>query len=247
VRFLGTALPPDSFMFAVTNQRGTRRKFEMGVLKARSHRRNPPDAHTIAHFRRHGFGYMGLRFIATDVVRENNATYRLTYKELRKDSTKMGSGSPEFLLLFFKLPTDRSNGYADEPVTKDADAYTLARWQIDADALWRSSGDRWTDIARMRTLNGEQSRRGLENHICPLQFDIVDRAIRLYSNPGDLVLDPFAGLGTVPMRAVALGRPGTAIELNEDYWRQAVRYCGEAASERAVPGLFDFLDAEAAA
>jgi DNA modification methylase len=269
----------------------------------------PFHADTIAHFRRHGFGYMGLRFIATDVVRENNATYRLTYKELRKDSTKMGSGSPEFLLLFFKLPTDRSNGYADEPVTKDADAYTLARWQIDADALWRSSGDRpitaaemglmtpdalakffpawsvqdvydheahvaigealaarkalpktfsvlkpgtvrddvWTDIARMRTLNGEQSRRGLENHICPLQFDIVDRAIRLYSNPGDLVLDPFAGLGTVPMRAVALGRRGAGIELNEDYWRQAVRYCGEAASERAVPGLFDFLDAEAAA
>jgi hypothetical protein len=54
----------------------------------------------------------------------------------------MGCGSPEFLLLFFKLPTDRSNGYADEPVTKDADEYSLARWQIDADALWRSSGDR---------------------------------------------------------------------------------------------------------
>jgi DNA modification methylase len=263
----------------------------------------PFHADTIAHFRRHGFGYMGLRFIATDVVRENNATYRLTYKELRKDSTKMGSGSPEFLLLFFKLPTDRSNGYADEPVTKDADAYSLGpladrrrracggraatgrsprpNWRLmtpDALAKFFPPGrsrtftttkrmspigealaarkalpktfsvlkpgtvrdDVWTDIARMRTLNGEQSRRGLENHICPLQFDIVDRAIRLYSNPGDLVLDPFAGLGTVPMRAVALGRRGTAIELNEDYWRQAVRYCGEAASERAVPGLFDF-------
>jgi DNA modification methylase len=268
----------------------------------------PFHADTIAHFRRHGWGYMGLRFIATDVVRENNQTYRLTYKELRKDGTKMGCGSPEYLLLFFKLPTDRSNGYADVPVSKDADEYSLARWQIDADALWRSSGDRpltaaelalmppdalarafpawsvqdvydheahvavgeslaarealpktfsvlkpgtcrpdvWTDVARMLTLNGEQSRRGLENHICPLQFDIVDRAIRLYSNPGELVLDPFAGLGTVPMRAVKLGRRGAGIELNGDYWRDAVRYCREAERERATPSLFDLIQAEAA-
>jgi hypothetical protein len=65
------------------------------------------------------------------------------------------------------------------------------------------------------TLNSEQSRRRVEAHICPLQFDIVDRAIRLYSNPGDLVFDPFAGLGTVPMRAVKLGRRGYGVELNE--------------------------------
>jgi DNA modification methylase len=268
----------------------------------------PFHADTIAHFRRHGFGYMGLRFIATDVVRENNQTYRLTYKELKKDSTKMGSGSPEFLLLFFKLPTDRSNGYADEPVTKDPSLYSLARWQIDADALWRSSGNRpvtaaelalmppdalarafpawsvqdvydhddhvavgegleerralprtfsvlkpgtcrddvWTDVARMQTLNGEQTRRGLENHICPLQFDIVDRAVRLYSNPGDLILDPFAGLGTVPMRAVLAGRRGYGVELNPDYFRDALHYCSEAERQRATPSLFDLLDAEAA-
>jgi DNA modification methylase len=263
----------------------------------------PFHADTIANFRRHGFGYMGLRFIHTDVVRENNQTYRLTYKELRKDATKMGCGSPEFLLLFFKLPTDRSNGYADVPVTHDADEYSLARWQIDADALWRSCGDRpltteelalmgpdrlartfpawsvqdvynhedhvaigealaarealpktfaalkpgavrsdvWTDIARMQTLNGEQTRRGLENHICPLQFDIVDRAVRLYSNPGDLVFDPFAGLGTVPMRALKLGRRGLGVELNSDYFRDALRYLRECEAERAVPSLFDLL------
>jgi hypothetical protein len=240
----------------------------------------PFHAETIAHFRKHGWGYMGLRFISTDVVRENNQTYRLTYKELRKDSSKMGCGSPEFLLLFFKLPTDLSNGYADVPVTKTVDEYSLARWQIDADSLWRSSGNRpltaaelglmqpdtlarmfpawcvqdvydheahvevgealeqrqalpktfaalkpgsvrpdvWTDIARMQTLNGEQSRRGLEHHICPIQFDIVDRSVRLYSNPGDLVFDPFMGLGTVPMRALKLGRRGAGVELAQKIW-----------------------------
>ncbi|WP_252234334.1 DNA methyltransferase, partial [Clostridium sp. CMCC3676] len=65
-----------------------------------------------------------------------------------------------------------------------------------------------------QTLNGEQTKRRLENHICPLQFDIVDRCVRLYSNPGDLVLDPFGGLMTVPVRALKLGRRGYGIELN---------------------------------
>jgi DNA modification methylase len=252
---------------------------------------------TIRHFQRHGFAYAGLRFISTDVVRENNQTYRLTYKQLKKDSTTMGAGSPEFLLLFFKLPTDHGNGYADEPVTKDPADYSLARWQIDADALWRSSGDRpltaadlagmrpevlakmlpaWsvqdvydhedhvaigealaarnalpktfsvlragscrddvdTDVARMLTLNSQQARRRVEQHICPLQFDIVDRAIRLYSNPGELVFDPFMGLGTVPYRAMKLGRRGAGVELNPTSFADAVHYLREAEAERAVP------------
>jgi hypothetical protein len=60
-------------------------------------------------------------------------------------------------------------------------------------------GEVWTDIVRMRTLNADQSLGGREKHVCPLQIDIVDRVIRLYSNKGDLVFDPFAGLGTVPV------------------------------------------------
>jgi hypothetical protein len=243
---------------------------------------------------------------ATDVVRENNQTYRLTYKQLKKDSSTMGSGSPEFLLLFFKLPTDRANGYADVPVTKDPAEYSLARWQIDADALWRSSGDRmltaedlgamrpeqlarmlpaWsvqdvydheahvgigeslaarnalpktfsvlkpgtchpdvdTDVARMLTLNSQQQRRRVEQHICPLQFDIVDRAIRLYSNPGELVFDPFMGLGTVPYRAILQGRRGAGVELDPKSYGDAVHYLREAEADRAVPSLFDLIEAE---
>jgi DNA modification methylase len=62
--------------------------------------------------------------------------------------------------------------------------------------------DVWHDVNRMLTLNGEQTQRGLENHICPLQFDIVDRLINRYTNKGELVFDPFGGLFTVPYRAI---------------------------------------------
>lgn len=97
---------------------------------------------TVFHFIKHGFQYMGRITVVTDVVRENNQTYRLGWTEQCKDGTKMGVGCPEYVLLFRKLPTDTSRAYADEPVTKSKDEYTRAQWQIDAHAFWRSSGNR---------------------------------------------------------------------------------------------------------
>ncbi len=96
----------------------------------------------ISHYMKHGFQYFGLITVATDVVRENNQTYRLGWSEQCKDGTKMGVGCPEYILLFRKLPTDRSKAYADIPVDKPKTKYTRAQWQIDAHALWRSSGNR---------------------------------------------------------------------------------------------------------
>jgi len=270
---------------------------------------DPFHADCIAHYRKHGFHLLAVRPIETDVVRENNQTYRLGYSEMRKDATKMGSGCPEYVLFFRKAQTDLSRGYADDPVTKAISDYSLARWQVDAAAYWRSSGDRfvtldelagltpeamtrafrarnggmvydyeahvalaeqlasanrlpktyaslpmespsgdvWTDVVRMRTLNADQSLGGREKHVCPLQIDVVDRVIRLYSAKGDLVFDPFAGLGTVPARAVSLGRRGYGAELNEQYWRDSLRYLRAAEMEAKQPTLFDVLDAEARA
>jgi hypothetical protein len=105
----------------------------------------------------------------------------------------------------------------------------------------------WSDVTRMRTLNNEQSRRREENHICPLQFDIVDRAIHRYTNPGELVYDPFGGLMTVPYRAIALGRRGYGCELNPEYFECGRRYCYEAEYKRSAPTLFDLSEFEAAA
>ena len=102
----------------------------------------PFHAQCIMHYMKHGFQYFGMITVVTDVVRENNQTYRLGWTEQCKDGTKMGVGCPEYILLFRKLPTDRSTAYADVPVSKTKEEYTRAQWQIDAHGFWRASGDR---------------------------------------------------------------------------------------------------------
>ena len=102
--------------------------------------------------------------------------------------------------------------------------------------------DVWDDINRMRTLNTEQKRKDLQMHVCPLQIDIVDRIINRYSNPGEIVFDPFAGLFTVPVEALKLGRKGWGVELNADYFRDGVGYLQAAQAKRDMPTLFDFIE-----
>ena len=98
---------------------------------------------TVAHFIKHGFFLMGKITVTTDVVRENNQTYRLGWTEQCKDATKMGVGMPEYVLLFRKAPTQMDNAYADEPVTKDKKDYDISTWQLDAHSYYRSDGDRF--------------------------------------------------------------------------------------------------------
>ena len=266
----------------------------------------PFHADCISHYMKHGFQYFGMITVVTDVVRENNQTYRLGWTEQCKDGSKMGVGCPEYILLFRKLPTDRSTAYADTPVEKSKEEYTRAQWQIDAHAYWRSSGDRliskdelenigvdnlqkvyrqysrenvysyeehvalakkldengklpaifmvvapgswnqlevWDDINRMKTLNTQQSNRRKQMHVCPLQIDIVERIINRYSNEGDLVYDPFGGLGTVPMTAIKMNRRGYMCELNSDYFRDAIGYLQAAQDNREAPTLFDYIEA----
>jgi DNA modification methylase len=239
---------------------------------------------TVAAFRKHGFLYEGRRTIVTDVVRENNSTYRLGWGEMCKDATKMGCGLPEYLLLFRKTPSETTNAYADEPVQHTKEQFTRARWQVDAHSFWRSDGhtvepynyeehiarleakdaagalpstffaeppssdnpDVWDDVTFMRCLNANQMASGKQKHICPLPLDIVERTIELYSQPGDLVLEPFMGIGTVPVVAIKKGRLAYGIELNSEYFASAVRYCREAEVEFCAPRLFDDLEVMAA-
>ncbi|HEX6926789.1 MAG TPA: DNA methyltransferase [Longimicrobiaceae bacterium] len=276
---------------------------------------NPVSDDCIRHFRKHGFAFMARKTIVTDVVRENNQTYRLGWTEQCKDGTKMGAGLPEYVLLFRKPPSDRSNSYADRPVvkqkkfaTKDGwenpDGYSRARWQIDAHGFARSNGNRllrpedleglpadqvfqifrahnythvydfehhvrigealelrgqlpptfmllqpqswhpdvWSDVVRMRTLNTMQAAKGQEQHLCPMPLDLVERLIVQFSMPGELVFDPFAGLGTVPYVAIQQGRRGRGHELNHRYWIDAVNYCRAAEEKMSMPTLFDVLE-----
>jgi hypothetical protein len=111
------------------------------------------------HLERHGFICCGRITIVTDVVRENNQTYRLGWTEKCKDGTKMGVGSPEYILLFRKLPTDTSRAYADTPVVKSKQQYTRSRWQFDASPFWRSNGDRFLNPEEIRRLPQEVLRQ----------------------------------------------------------------------------------------
>lgn len=100
------------------------------------------------------------------------------------------------------------------------------------------------DVARMRTMNMFQAQTGREGHFCPIQFDIVDRVINMASMEGETVLDPFAGLGTVPCRALLLKRRGLGIELSEKYFKDASYYCDAAEKKMSIPSLFALLGIE---
>lgn len=104
-------------------------------------------------FRKHGFWLIGKITITTDVVRENNQTYRLGWSEQCKDASKMGVGLPEYVYLFRKAPTNLDNAYSDEPIYKDKTEYEIDRWQLDAHAYWRSSGDRFMSFEELQNYN----------------------------------------------------------------------------------------------
>jgi DNA methylase len=267
---------------------------------------HPLSDECVAHFTSHGFAYLARKTVVTDVVRENEQTYRLGWSEQCKDGSRMGAGMPEYVLLFRKPQTDRTRGYADVPVVKSKEKYSRGRWQFDAHGYTRSNGNRpisiadlkglshpqvfqlfrkysltqvydferdvaiadyldsvgmlppsfmllqpqswhpdvWTDITRMRTLNMVQERKGAEMHLCPLQFDLVDRLITQFSMEGELVFDPFGGLMTVPYCAIKLRRRGLAVELAHRYFLDGAAHCAAAAHDVATPSLFDLVDAD---
>lgn len=106
----------------------------------------------------------------------------------------------------------------------------------------------WTDVLFMRTLNMSNARRRVEKHICPFPLDIVERLIVRYSNPDDLIFDPFSGIGTTAYMALKQGRRSIGTELNATYFEALAHHCREAESERQTPSLFnmDELATEAA-
>jgi DNA modification methylase len=102
--------------------------------------------------------------------------------------------------------------------------------------------DVYTDITRMLTLNGAQSSKGREMHLCPMQFDLADRVTEQFSMPGEVVFDPFGGLMTVPYRAILKKRFGMACELSPRYFLDGAGYCKAAEDEVLMPSLFDFME-----
>ena len=149
----------------------------------------------------------------------------LLYKQLKKDSTRSRVGMPDYMLFFRK---DQEN---PDPVTHDPEDLPVGMWQELASPVWMQ-------VNQTKVLNGRMAKgQRDERHICPLQLDVIERCLTLYSNPRDLVLDPFNGICSTGYQAVKMGRRYIGIELKPEYARQAARFLEQAEGQSA--SLFD--------
>lgn len=149
----------------------------------------------------------------------------LLHKTIVKDSAMSRQGIPDYLVTMRK-PGDNAKPIAGEldtfvgenPPTASEDP---TRTSID---IWqRYASPVWMDIRASRTLQKESAREEKdERHICPLQLDVIDRCLQLWSRPGDVVFSPFTGIGSEGFEAVQAGRKFVGAELKESYWKQAV-------------------------
>jgi DNA modification methylase len=155
----------------------------------------------------------------------------LLYKQLKKDSARSRVGMPDYVL-FFRKDEDNPN-----PITHDPDDLPVSMWQELASPVWMQ-------VNQTKVLNGRQAKGDQdERHICPLQLDVIERCLTLYSNPGDLVMDPFNGIGSTGYQAVKMGRRYIGVELKPEYARQAARFLEQAEGQSAT--LFDLAEAAA--
>lgn len=136
----------------------------------------------------------------------------LLYKQLRKDSVKSRGGMPDYLLTFVK------DGENAEPIKHTPESFPLEQWQEWASPVWMT-------IDQANVLNVRAAKdMGDERHLCPLQLDVTERALVMWSNPGDVVLSPFMGIGSEGVVSLRQGRKFVGVELKESYWQQACRY-----------------------
>lgn len=162
-----------------------------------------------------GFIYHAEVCIAKDpiVAAQRTKSIRLLYKQLRKDSAMSGMGLPDYLMTF------RKPGANPEPITHTYEEFTLKQWQHWANPVWN-------DINPSDTLQRESAREEKdERHIAPLQLEVIRRGVRLWSNPGDVVLTPFLGIGSEAYVALQEGRRAVGVELKASYFKQAVANC----------------------
>lgn len=178
-------------------------------------------------------GYIGLRDLPGDLIRWHEAAgfifhskvtlwkdpvvamqrtkaLGLLWKQIKKDSTMSRMGIPDEVLTF------RKPGVNAEPVTHSADAFPVDLWQKWASPVWDDIDQ--SDVLPHRAAKEEDDQK----HLCPLQLEVIRRCMRLWSNPKDLVLSPFAGIGSELYVAIQEGRRAIGCELKASYWKQAV-------------------------
>lgn len=179
-----------------------------------------------------GWKYHSKVTIWKDPVIEMQRTkaHGLLYKQLRADSTFSRQGMAEYVVILRKWPTGPDEESQVVPVTHTKSSFPLSQWQEWASPVWMT-------INQTKVLNVQQAREDRdEKHMCPLQLDVIERLVRLYSNAGETVFSPFAGIGSEGHGALNAGRKFVGIELKPAYWRVG---CANLGNARRQMGLFD--------
>jgi len=174
--------------------------------------------------------------------------HSLMFVSKNRDSAGVRPALADYLLIFRK-PGDNQVPIQQEAASGDVTNNDWIEW---ASPIWYDAADGgspggdhlspvWNTIRETNTLNERVAREDAdERHLCPLQLDFISRCVRLYSNPGELVLSPFAGIGSELYVALMLGRRATGIELKASYWRTAVDNLRRLEDEDMMQGtLFD--------
>lgn len=150
----------------------------------------------------------------------------LLHKTIRKDSSMSRTGILDFLLAF------RRPGENPEPISHDDETFPVSKWQQVAEPVWM-------DIDPSKTLNGRSAREEAdERHVCPLQTQVIEKCVDLWSNPGDVVFDPFGGIGSTGVVALGMQRRAVIHELKASYFEQAARNLAAAAGGGQQRQLF---------
>lgn len=194
-------------------------------------------------------GYIGLRDFRGDVIRafqaggfiyhsevtiwknpvtamQRTKALGLLHKTIRKDSSMSRQGIADYVVVM------RKPGDNPEPISHTSEEFPVSRWQEWASPVWM-------DIRQSNTLNGRDAGEERdERHICPLQLDVIERCVGLWSNPGDYVLSPFGGIGSEGYQSLLMGRRYVGVELKPSYFRTAVRNLKQAESMASQQTLF---------
>ena len=195
-----------------------------GMAGLRDFRGDIIRAHTEA-----GWAYHSEVVIWKDPVIEMQRTkaHGLLWKQLRSDSTFSRAGMPEYILVFRKWADDENEQTEVKPVTHTKESFPVDQWQRWASPIWM-------DINQTNVLNKAIARESQdEKHICPLQLDVIERCVVLWSNEGEVVFSPFMGIGSEGFQSVKYGRKFIGTELKESYFKQAVSYLKNAEAESA--------------
>lgn len=196
----------------------------------------------IAHYVANGFIYHGRVTIdrCPQQLAIRNKAKQLLFVQMERDRSWLSPAFPDYVLLF------RAPGRNEVPINDDS--LTREDWIKFARPVWpladrgESIGSAiWYDIRETNTLNVRQAREDAdERHVCPLNLDVIDRCVRLWSNKGEVVLSPFAGVGSEGVGSIALGRKFIGVELKESYYATAASNLQRAEEALRTPTLFDF-------